>query len=103
MCFLCAESSSPIAISSSRSEFAYLTCVVTGVQDPKHFRKDQSPEFLYQGLTDTDSVPDPYLFLECLDCTCVLQIFNVYKNMYYMFKSKQVNVLKIFSSKSSII
>ncbi len=36
---------------------------------------------------------DPYLFSECLEGTCALQIFNVHKNMYYMLKSEQVSVI----------
>jgi hypothetical protein len=56
---------------------------------------------LYHDFADPDPVPDPYLFLECLESTCVLQTFNVHKNMYYMFKYQQVSVIMLFSFKES--
>ncbi len=53
--------------------------------DPKHFGKDLDPDPEYQDDPDQD----PYLFLERLESTCVLQIFNIHINMYYMFISRQ--------------
>jgi hypothetical protein len=64
----------------------------TSVPDSKHFGTE--PEFNIRVLR-----------IRILTCfqnvwrALVLKIFNMYKTMYFMFKSKQVNVLMIFSVK----
>jgi hypothetical protein len=69
-------------------------CPTTSVPDPKHFGADPDPELGIRVLwsrcsgsssgSGSGSLPVFRMSGEHL------QIFNVYKNMYYMFKSTQV-------------